>query len=105
MEPTITALNKVSGFDVQKLISSGEVVESNSTYLVIEKEDIPMRKLGNGDYVHELEEPHQLNVITKCPTKWILQDLETGQVYRGTDNTEVGKQWKEIKQEKQPQKR
>jgi hypothetical protein len=39
-------------------------------------------------------------VITKCPTKWILIDEETGQVYRGSENKEVGKMWKLISNQK-----
>ena len=35
-----------------------------------------------------------LNVITKFPEKWILIDSETGQMYQGTDNKKVGKNWK-----------
>ena len=39
-------------------------------------------------------------MITKCPTKWILIDEETGQVYRGSENKEVGKMWELISQAK-----
>ena len=37
--------------------------------------------------IEELEEPVELKLITKCPTKWILIDGETGQVYRGSKST------------------
>jgi len=56
----------------------------------------PTRKLLDGREVVELEEPMSLSVITKCPEKWILQDVETGQIFQGSLDTEVGKQWKEI---------
>jgi hypothetical protein len=35
--------------------------------------------------VEELEEPVQLSVITKAPEKYILIDMETGQVYVGSN--------------------
>lgn len=50
--------------------------------------------------IEELEEPVELKLITKCPTKWILIDEETGQVYRGTNNQEVGKMWELIQPKK-----
>lgn len=50
--------------------------------------------------VEELEKPVELKLITKCPTKWILIDEETGQVYRGTNNQEVGKMWELIRAKK-----
>lgn len=46
--------------------------------------------------VKELDQPIELKVITKCPSKWILIDEETGQVYRGTENPKVGKMWQLI---------
>ena len=46
--------------------------------------------------VKELNQPIELKVITKCPSKWILIDEETGQVYRGTENPKVGKMWQLI---------
>lgn len=33
----------------------------------------------------ELPEPIDMRLYTKVPTKWILIDTETGQVYRGND--------------------
>ena len=50
--------------------------------------------------VEDLDKSVELKVITKCPTKWILIDEETGQVYRGTENKEVGKMWKLITKQK-----
>lgn len=58
-----------------------------------------IRKI-NKTKILELENPVELKVITKCPTKWILIDEETGQVYRGTKNKEVGKMWKLITKQK-----
>ena len=45
----------------------------------------------------ELDEPVELRIITKVPTKWMLIDMETGQSYIGTKIKEIGKQWKQIK--------
>ena len=42
------------------------------------------RKLKNGEEAEELDSSVQLIIKTKCPTKWIIEDLETGQRYRAT---------------------
>ena len=49
------------------------------------------RTLKNGEKVEELDSPVQLIIKTKCPTKWIIEDLETGQRYRANGNEEIGK--------------
>ena len=47
------------------------------------------RTLQSGEKVEELDSSVQLIIKTKCPTKWIIQDLETGQKYRANGNTEI----------------
>lgn len=42
------------------------------------------RKLQDGTEVPEFDIPIVLNVKTKCPEKYKLIDMETGQVYIGT---------------------
>ena len=49
------------------------------------------RTLQSGEKVEELDSSVQLIIKTKCPTKWIIEDLETGQKYRANGNTEIGK--------------
>ena len=49
------------------------------------------RTLKNGEKEKELDFSMNLIIKTKCPTKWIIEDLETGQRYRANGNTEVGK--------------
>ena len=49
------------------------------------------RKLINGETVKELNSPINLIIKTKCPTKWIIEDLETGQRYRANGKEEIGK--------------
>ena len=49
------------------------------------------RKLINGEKVKELNSPINLIIKTKCPTKWIIEDLETGQRYRANGKEEIGK--------------
>ena len=49
------------------------------------------RKLINGEKVKELNSPMNLIIQTKCPTKWIIEDLETGQRYRANGKEEIGK--------------
>ena len=54
------------------------------------------RTLKNGEKVNELDTSVQLIIKTKCPTKWIIEDLETGQRYRANGNTEIGKMFTPI---------
>ena len=48
------------------------------------------RELKNGEKAEELDSSVQLIIKTKCPTKWIIEDLETGQRYRANWNSEIG---------------
>ena len=54
------------------------------------------RTLKNGEEVEELDSSVQLIIKTKCPTKWIIEDLEPGQKYRANGNTEIGKMFTPI---------
>ena len=54
------------------------------------------RTLKNGEKVEELDSSVQLIIKTKCPTKWVIEDLETGQKYRANGNTEIGKMFTPI---------
>lgn len=54
------------------------------------------RKLINGKKAKELDSPIELIIKTKCPTKWIIEDLETGERYRANGNNEVGKMFTPI---------
>jgi hypothetical protein len=47
--------------------------------------------------IPELETAVTLSVYTKAPFKWILIDTETLDVYKGSNNSEIGKQWTKIK--------
>ena len=49
------------------------------------------RNLKNGEKAEQLDNSMQLIIKTKCPTKWVIEDLETGQRYRANGNTEIGK--------------
>lgn len=54
-----------------------------------------MRKLLDGTEADELAEPITLTITTKCPSKWMLADKETGEVY--VPYATPGKlQWKKI---------
>jgi hypothetical protein len=44
------------------------------------------RKLLDGKKVKELERAITLKVYTKCPNKYKLIDMETGDIYIGIDN-------------------
>jgi len=54
------------------------------------------RTLNNGEKAEELEAPINLIIKTKCPTKWIIEDLETGQKYRANGSTEIGRMFTPI---------
>ena len=54
------------------------------------------RKLKDGSYVDELTEPVTLTVYTRCPEKYMLVDMETGQKYIGRI-TKGKSSWKKIK--------
>ena len=57
---------------------------------------ISYRILKNGEKVQELETAMEIIIKTKCPTKWIVEDLETGQRYRANGNKEIGKMFTPI---------
>ena len=57
------------------------------------------RELKNGESANELENAIDLIIKTKCPTKWTIEDLETGQKYRANGNTEIGKMFTLIEPE------
>jgi hypothetical protein len=52
------------------------------------------RTLKNGLVVQELDKPITLVIKTKCPRKWQIKDLETGEKYKATGSTELYKMWK-----------
>lgn len=54
-----------------------------------------MRKLLDGTEVAELTEAKVMTVKTKCPEKWMLIDLETGERYTGY-NSEGSLDWKKV---------
>ena len=54
------------------------------------------RILKNGEKVQELETAMEIIIKTKCPTKWIVEDLETEQRYRANGNKEIGKMFTPI---------
>ena len=57
-----------------------------------------MRKLVTGAEVPELDKVVTLTVKTKCPAKWMLFDMETGEMYSPYDTP--GKlQWKKVDQD------
>ncbi len=55
------------------------------------------RTLIDGTIVNELEEAKTLTVFTKCPEKYMLVDMETGQTYVG-HATEGKNSWKLIQE-------
>ena len=97
MDETIQLLGKKNQKATQKLIDDNNVIHSDTvTYLEVVEEDVKIRKTLDGRPLVELDEPHALIVNTKVPHKWILQDTETGEIYRGTTETTIGNQWEKI---------
>ena len=54
------------------------------------------RKLIDGSEAKELDQPIKLLIETKCPSKWKIVDMETGQAYIGTNNNKKFKYWRII---------
>jgi hypothetical protein len=55
------------------------------------------RKLIDGNVVKELDKAATLKVYTKCPEKYLLIDLETGEHYIGHADPDAGpSNWKRI---------
>ena len=54
-----------------------------------------MRKLITGTEVPELDSAVTLNIKTKCPAKWLLIDMETGEMYSPYE-TQGPLQWKKV---------
>lgn len=55
-----------------------------------------MRTLLDGSKVMELENAIDLSIHTKCPEKWLLTDLETGQKYIGSEKPNLYGKWKRL---------
>lgn len=55
------------------------------------------RKLIDGQEVEELDQAVDLTIHTKCPEKWLLIDLETGQEYIGSPVPNLYGKWKRVK--------
>ena len=84
MYPMVLKIGQVAK---QKLYSLNESIEKNN---IGELYMSNYRELKNGEKAVELEKSVQLIIKTKCPTKWIIEDLETGQRYRANGTTEIG---------------
>jgi hypothetical protein len=52
------------------------------------------RILKDGKKVPELERPVDLIIHTRCPAKWKLIDMETGEEYTGTAPYEHNMMWR-----------
>jgi hypothetical protein len=55
------------------------------------------RTLLDGRVVEEFDSAVDLTIHTKCPEKWLLIDLETGQEYVGSEKPNLYGKWKRIK--------
>jgi len=64
----------------------------------VERGPVCVRKLTTGEQVPELDTAVTLTIKTKCPTKWLLFDMETGEIY-SPYNTPEKLQWKKVDQD------
>lgn len=55
-----------------------------------------VRKLKDSTEVEELDENVTIQVYTKCPSKYKLIDMETGEEYIGQDPRYNNHHWKKI---------
>ena len=62
---------------------------------------VRVRKLATGAEVPELNQAVTLTIKTKCPDKWMLFDMETGEMY-SPYNTPGELQWKKVDQDQHP---
>ena len=53
------------------------------------------RTLLDGTEVEDLDKAMTLEVYTKCPEKWLLTDMQTGEKYIGY-KTEGNNYWKRV---------
>ena len=58
------------------------------------------RKLVDGTWVQELDEPVDLVIKTKCPSKWKIVDMETGKAYIGTNKNKKFHYWQPVDDER-----
>lgn len=95
MENTIKVMK---GSIAKKLIDEGEIINAEEVNYLVKKEKSidTVRKSLDGKPLKELSTPMALVVNTRVPSKWILQDTETGEIYRGTTKTTIGEQWEKI---------
>lgn len=59
-----------------------------------------MRTLLSGKEVPEYEQATTLSIVTKCPAKWKLIDMETGEEYIPWE-TPGPQQWQKVVQRKE----
>ena len=52
-----------------------------------------MRHLKDDTLVEEFESAVDLTIHTKCPSKWLLIDMETGQKYIGSNSENPYGKW------------
>ena len=56
-----------------------------------------IRELITGEIAEEYPKATDLTIHSKCPSKWLLVDLETGQMYRGMKDPGPYGKWRRLK--------
>ena len=57
---------------------------------------LKIRELITGEQAKDFDKAVDLTVHTKCPEKWLLVDLETGQMYRGMEKPNKWGKWRRL---------
>lgn len=55
-----------------------------------------IRELITGEHAEEYKDATDLDIHTRCPEKWLLIDLETGQMYRGMKSPGPYGKWRRL---------
>ncbi len=78
------AADRVAAKCIQRLLGAKRLVKAGHVHwkLVVPQE----RLLRSGRRVPELPAPQDLTLKTRCPHKWVSVDLETGDVWVGSES-------------------
>lgn len=77
------AANSLADKLLRELAGSGRIVRHGHLHWV---KVTQQRKLLSGREVPESPETVELGITTRCPSKWLSVDLETGDVWAGTQS-------------------
>lgn len=80
-----TKADKLADAAIKELARAGRIQRHEHLHWV---RVAKARTLTDGRAAPELPTPVKLQLNTRCPRKWLAVDLETGEVWVGTDNAD-----------------